>query len=279
LAGEQIQDDDPDVGLVPDGNDYGDYYYLGFNDLFDNWYVTSRGTNPEDFETRPKSPKFRVGLRHGNADVDAGDAGFDYYRITIEDSNGDLLGFLARTIDAGPTYSGNVITFGGTDLVSTDDITEGTDDTAVVSVITNVKLTNRVDGGPREAYYAATVGLTSPTDGGLTFGNVTALAVYAVDDPADSPAADVLYAHPPQEYYDFQRDVFEGDGVYTINAWAENDDGTRISPQASVELSVQEGTAVEGAQFSGYTGDVRVFPGSPETNVNLAVWGFSIWDN
>ena len=102
-----------------------------------------------------------------------------------------------------------------------------------------------------------------------------------------TPIANVLYAHPPVEYYDFPRDVFEGDGNYTIRAWAENDDGTRISPQASIELSVQEGASRSNSQFQGYNADgtddneddvFRSFGGGGETGVRLAVWGVSIQD-
>ena len=40
----------------------------------------------------------------------------------------------------------------------------------------------------------------------------------------------------PVEYFDFPSNVFESDGSYTIKAWAEDDDGTRISPQASIVI-------------------------------------------
>ena len=46
------------------------FYYLGFNDLFDNWIVVSRA--PADAEqaanyvTKPGTAKFRVGLGHGD---------------------------------------------------------------------------------------------------------------------------------------------------------------------------------------------------------------------
>ena len=70
------------------------------------------GTDGSRYNNRPRSPKFRVGLQHGDADVDAGDADFENYRITIEDSNGDLLGYQAETVSASAIYSGNVIVFG-----------------------------------------------------------------------------------------------------------------------------------------------------------------------
>ena len=53
-------------------------------------------------------------------------------------------------------------------------------------------------------------------------------------DPRDA------YAEPPAEYFDFPSDIFEDDGNYIIKAWAEDGDGTRISPQASIKLSAQE---------------------------------------
>ena len=80
------------------------------------------------------------------------------------------------------------------------------------------------------------------------------------------PAAGVLYAVAPVEYFDFPNDVFEGDGNYTINAWAENDDGTRISPQTSVLLSVRENTRITGSDYQGYTGTpiARAWEGSAD---------------
>ena len=49
----------------------GRFYYLGFNDLFDNWYVVE----PESIPTSPSTAKFRVGLAHGGSDdVMPGDA-------------------------------------------------------------------------------------------------------------------------------------------------------------------------------------------------------------
>ena len=89
--------------------DLGTFYYLGFNDLFDNWYVATRGAPTVD--QSPSSPRFRVGLRHGNEALVAGDADFENYRIVIEDSSGDLLGYQAETVSASGTYKGNKIVF------------------------------------------------------------------------------------------------------------------------------------------------------------------------
>ena len=284
-----------------DGKDYGDFYYLGFNDLFDNWYASDKGdTEPgedgnQGIITRPRSPKFRVGLQHGDAEVDPGDADFENYRITIEDSNGDLLGYQAETVSASATYSGNVIVFGvGTDLLAVGDI----DSAGVADVfekgeeISNIRLSNQVAAGRKDPYYEQTIeGFTSPTASGLAFGNIVVAVTGRVDDPDDdefnvrapTPAAADLYAVAPVEYFDFPNDVFEGDGNYTINAWAENDDGTRISPQTSVLLSVRENTSIPGSDYEGYesTGTPPVFARAwaGTAGVELAVWGLTIQDD
>ena len=71
-----------------------------------------------NFVTRPSTPKFRVGLAHGDGNVNASDADFKYYRIVIEDSSGDLLGYQAQTVNGGRTYRNKVIVFG---VVGEDD--------------------------------------------------------------------------------------------------------------------------------------------------------------
>ena len=65
-----------------------------------------------NFVTRPGTPKFRVGLAHGDGNVDASNADFENYRIVIEDSSGDLLGYQAQTVNADRTYRNKVIVFG-----------------------------------------------------------------------------------------------------------------------------------------------------------------------
>ena len=73
--------DDTDVfALAPkvdgDGDiiDLGSFYYLGFNNLFDNWFAS--GPFPTDNEDKPRTPKFRVGLQHGAAVEDPSAADF-----------------------------------------------------------------------------------------------------------------------------------------------------------------------------------------------------------
>ena len=85
---------------------------------------------------------------------------------------------------------------------------------------------------------------------GLSFGNVDVNIIG--DEDAGPLGADVLFAAPPVEYFDFPTDVFEDDGGYTIKAWAEDDDGTRISPVASIEIRVLEGDPVTDSRYEGY---------------------------
>ena len=64
-----------------------------FNALFDNWYVGSPPIDIHPLITSPSSQKFRIGLRHGEEGLDIEKIDFTHYRISVEDSNGDLLGF------------------------------------------------------------------------------------------------------------------------------------------------------------------------------------------
>ena len=129
--------------------DLGTFYYLGFNDLFDNWYVKS------GVAQRPRTAKFRVGLQHGASGVNAGDADFENYRIVIEDSSGDLLGYQAETVSASGTYGSDKIVFS----TSVDDTPFLTGDVVGLSTddFNNIRLSNRVtDNGAVSPYFAKT---------------------------------------------------------------------------------------------------------------------------
>ena len=138
----------------------------------------------------------------------------------------------------------------------------------------NLRLSNKVDGGPRNPYYDEGR-FETPTDVGLSYGNVTFLT-QATPAAADNR----LYASPPVEYFDFPKDVFDRDGHYTIMAWAEDEDGDRISPQASIALNVQERSQVQNSDYGGYAGSPLVrnweIAGPLAT---LAVYGLTIHDN
>lgn len=228
------------------GNVNGHFYYLGFNDYFDNWY-----SEDATLTLRPASPKFRVGLAHGGASVasngnvtpspvDPDEADFENYRITIEDSNGDLLGYQAETVAGGNTYGINKIIF-------------GTGATTTSAYFTNMRLSDQVRDRAVAPYYESGVSSQYGLNG-LAHGHV-GFVTENTADPLDiftELTAAGFYAEPPVEYFDFPKDVFEDDGNYVIKAWAEDDDGTRISPQASITLSVQERGPVRSSTYQGY---------------------------
>ena len=145
--------------------------------------------------------------------------------------------------------------------------------------MTNVRLSNQAEGGLREPYFAESRFSGAAPDGaGLTFGNTRNV----VGVPAEVPTA--LFALAPTEHFDFPKDVFEGDGNYTIKAWAENSDGTRISPQASVVLSVQQRASILNSDYAGYPltpprGQLHKEWDVDTDGLTLAVYGLSIQDN
>ncbi len=283
VSGNVESDDKLDDGPAIDAEDgkfedLGTFYYLGFNDLFDNWYVKSGAIQ------MPRSPRFRVGLQHGASGVDAGDADFENYRIVIEDSSGDLLGYQAETVSASKTYGSNKIVFSA----------DGTPSGFLTRVewtstdFSNIRLSNQVTdtGDVVSPYFNRVADEERPAGwgGNLAFGNVGLVDARLNKFPAEK----VLYADAPVEYFDFPSDVFEADGSYTIRAWAEDDDGTRISPQTSIKLGVQEQESVSDEAsaadedvkggVSAYDVDgVRSFGIANKGNM-LIVYGFSIQD-
>jgi hypothetical protein len=269
-AANVVIDADDGPGEDADGKvkDLGTFYYLGFNDLFDNWFVANAG----GVKQRPSRPKFRVGLGHGSAGVKAGDADFENYRIVIEDSSGDLLGYQAETVSAGGTYGNDKIVFATDDETFLDEGGWGTEGT-----FTNIRLSNNVtDDGAVSPYFAK---LEDNEPAGLredlAYGNVG--LVNAATDTF--PVVNTVYADSPVEYFDFPDDVFESDGSYTIKAWAEDDDGTRISPQASIKLGAQERESADGdeAGVGPYANGIRSFAAT-NTASTLTVYGLSIQD-
>ena len=258
---KEVADADGETTGYPGGDQTQNFYYLGFNDTFDNWFVKTPPTAAEVaalFSTKPATVKFRVGLAHAGSVANPDDADFDHYRIVIEDGSGDLLGYQAQTVNAtSRTYDGKVLVFGvageaagqldAADLtiVTPDDTdTEDVDESGTRYVkFTNIRLSNRVtDDAQLSPYYAAVIDGSAAPDGvGLSYANVV-----------EAAPAGALYVEPPAEYFDFPSDVFDDDGNYIIKAWAEDDDGTRISPVASIELGVQEGDPMTNSTYEGY---------------------------
>ena len=250
------------------------FYYLGFNHNFENWYVNNSFSYP-------KSPKFRVGLRHGTEDADApGNADFEHFRIRVTDSSGeDVLGFDAITTTDTRAYGkddgAHVLVLGGNERPRNrwdeDDLT--LDETGVPEGFSSIKQSNRIDDNT-DAYYNLSGSFWSNTyfansnnwlrqrlprirepganvddvadDVTLTY-KLTSQNVMHLDKIGIKGATDKLkdnrrqlFALPPVEIYDLPVDIFADDGNYTIEAWAENDDGDTISPRASITLSVRE---------------------------------------
>ena len=252
------------TGYTADEDTTQKFYYLGFNDTFDNWFVRTPPDDPDDgtgavFSTKPATAKFRVGLAHADGVEEPDDADFDHYRIVIEDGSGDLLGYQAQTVSGSRTYGSKFIVFGIADDTATTHVDAGdftgvgpdgdagtADDT--YEDFTNIRLSNRVtDGAQLSPYYATAeiTGAASPDTGGptgLSFANVAYNVAVEEDGERNFLVAGVLYAAPPAEYFDFPSDVFDDDGNYVIKAWAEDDDGTRISPVASIELGCRKVT-------------------------------------
>ena len=144
----------------------------------------------------------------------------------------------------------------------------------------NIRLSNRVtDNGAVDPYYERNwEGFTRPQTlrDNLSHGNV-GLANSGSNSNV-FPLLGVVYADAPVEYFDFPSNVFESDGRYTIKAWAEDGDGTRISPQTSIVLGTQEQQSATGAGagYTGYTEGIRVF--AELAGNSLTVYGFSIQD-
>ena len=272
--------------------DLGSFYYLGFNNLFDNWFVSDSFTFPVDQEDRPTTPKFRVGLKHGAAVEDPGDADFENYRITIEDSSGDLLGYQAETVEATRTYGATKIVFGGGEaLVAAEGAAADPTAAAIAALrfFSNVRLSNQHADGPVSPYYLRLGDNVNPhaDEADLSYANLVAVTRDANDVITGFVTVDDVYADPPAEYFDFPSDVFEDDGNYIIKAWAEDGDGTRISPQASIKLSAQEGERIAGpdadaiagfSNYGGYNADgIRTWDAAVADN-SLIVYGLTIQD-
>lgn len=245
------------------------FYYLGFNHNFDNWYVNTGSTYP-------KSPKFRVGLRHGTEEADApGDADFEHFRIRVTDSSGeDVLGFDAITTTDNRAYGDQVLVIGSNERPKErwNEAGLALDETASTPTgFSSIKQSNRIDDNT-DAYYNLTGSfwdmyftgsgwiperipqIRSPgadvddtSDDVVQTWKLSYQNVMHIDKIGTKGTSDLLqdnrrqlFALPPVEIYDLPVDIFADDGNYTIEAWAENDDGDTISPRASITLSVRE---------------------------------------
>ncbi len=240
------------------GQSHGLYYYLGFNDLFDNWWVEGEAT---PVANRPESQKFRIGLRHGAGDVTPSDVDFAYYRIAIEDSEGDLLGYQAETVSGQSVYDSRIV-FGqhgpvggnrSVSLLNRWDLEIPGSSPAANRFFTNIRLSDQVAARSESPSYYTVNSLSAlaPDNAGtaLAFANVEGVIGAQNGTHLD---LGVLFSDPPQEYSNFPLDVFDNDGTYTVRAWAEDEDGNRISPQALIEVNIQEGQRRTTSSYGGY---------------------------
>ena len=216
--------------------------------------------------------------------MDPGEADFDNYRIVIEDSSGDLLSYQAATVSASNTYGSHKIVFSADLNTAGVEMrvfccSQGNPVPSSTKDFTNVRLSNQVSSNAVSPYYGRRwpeAIFNERAD--LSYANVG--EVNAGNDVF--PVLNTVYADAPVEYFDFPSNVFESDGQYTIKAWAEDDDGTRISPQASIVISSREGQPVSDAKYLGYNGLTRSWGatgvgGGADTGA-LTVYGFSIED-
>ena len=250
------------------------FYYLGFNQGFDNWYSNPkvRNSDPNSGNARyPRTPKFRIGLRHGSDDPDADPdaADFDHFRIRIADSSGDdVLGFDAATV-ADSVYDGRVLVLGNVQDESTSN--PWLVDESEAPHFATIKRSNRVEA-PVEAYYVSAAAFwrryLDPALDVDTYGAQVknrAPRLHSRDSRDAEEALEFklsshnllrmrniggfdatprnqrqLFALPPVEIYDMAPDAFGKDGHYTFAAWAEDSDGHQISPKASITLNIRE---------------------------------------
>ena len=246
------------------------FYYLGFNHSFDNWYADPE--NRRTFNLRhPRTPKFRIGLRHGSDDPDADPdaADFDHFRIRIADSSGDdVLGFDAATV-ADSVYDGRVLVLGNVQDESTSN--PWLVDESEAPHFATIKRSNRVEA-PVEAYYGSAAAFwrryLDPALDVDTYGAQVknrAPRLHSRDSRDKEEALEFklsshnllrmrniggfgatprnqrqLFALPPVEIYDMAPDAFGKDGRYTFASWAEDSDGHQISPKASITLNIRE---------------------------------------
>ena len=246
-------------------------YYIGYNENFANY--KEGGSLPASIASIPTTQRLRIGLKHSanESDDDRDKVEFDYYKIRIEDSNGDIIeegedvptmatsygtalttdndeqnnavrklflyDYGTTTTDSRPTFGdkGTLLDLGNNNAIG------GTGDDADTDEgpLTNVRI---VDGSKITVpVYSHTDDVIDRPDArtvqpmGIT--NIK-VGISGADGPNDaSRVTGDVFAEPPDEHRDFPADTLTTDGVYTITAWAENEDRVRISPEATLKVS------------------------------------------
>ncbi len=197
----------------------GRFYYLGFGPAFRNY------AEAQDF--------FRVGLAHGGP-VDLDRIDFSHYRLRLErEDEGEIAGFRPATV-SGASYDAQVLhVHVDWDAAALRDPefpfatlreTARATGKAAVPALYEVRDLFPV-ALQREPHHAAAVDEPRLGRWSLT----AAAGPHAVRNL-------IAFAPGPHAYYDFPRDLFALEGVYTLTAWAEDTDGARISPSRSLTM-------------------------------------------
>ena len=194
----------------------GRFYYLGFGPAFRN--------------SVPAGNKawFRVGLAHSSA-VDLDRVDFAQYRLRVERADaGDVAGFDAATL-AGTFYDTRVL-----HIHAAQDLASAPRTARLASLHVAARATGK-DTVPALFTLRDIFPVTAQE---MPHHAVAApdprLARWGLARATAAQVADGLFAPGPHAYYDFPGSLFAEDGPYTLTAWAEDADGTRISPERSV---------------------------------------------
>ena len=253
VAGFQIQTEAVAAGMM---------YYLGYNENFGN-YKSDRLT------TTPRTPRLRIGLAHSiNEDDDAReDVDFDAYKIRITGEDGDVVdeGDDVATI-ATTSYGGDTSTTHTWDPGTGTNTTEVFDKQLVIYGLDGVITFNTAAANPTRE--VGTIGASEYALHNIRIvdGSETITAMHYISpldrhasDPPQPLGADVtlikvdrlttsalteapavtlgtVYAAPPDEHRDFPIDTLDSDETHTIEAWAVDEDGTQISPIATLKV-------------------------------------------
>ena len=234
----------------------GRFYYLGFGSAFRN-YVRAG-----------EKAFFRVGLAHGGAvdkdDLDAVD--FAQYRLRVERAGADAAGFDAATV-AATVYQTQVLHVhavpGPQDLrdlrfaslrvtsraTESDAVPALSALQAIFPVDRHAAVTLLVDPAlpvPINRYGAPYHHAVPPHHAAVT--TDPRFAQWGLTEETGH-VDNGLFAPGPHVYYDFPGSLFAEEGAYTLRAWAEDDDGARISPERAVTVHLSAAApAVTGAE-------------------------------
>ncbi len=230
----------------------GTFYYVGYNEAFGNYKAES------GLLTRPRAPRLRIGLAHGEKDDrKRAEMDFDTYIIRITDENGDVVPEGNDVVVMASKYgTKKLVTWCivNSMINNTEKFTNvRVNDGGVITGSMYATPPQFVTFGPNQAQLLKEVNKKDFNDKGVS----TAVLIEEqslIDDHGDSPndhfpigADTYLYVMPPDAHRDFPIDVFANGRSYTITGWAVNDSNEVISPIASLKVrptDVEYGDAI-----------------------------------